>query len=198
MRKYEYSDELVNLVKEYLVIADRRSSFYKELGIFELSLRVHGAISKIKYIIDVHEEEIIVYGICPEHVDNRDTDMMSRMAEFICRVNYGLKDGCFEFDFEDGEVCYKSYINCDNYYPSLQVIADSMQCVTTMFERYAYGIIDIIYNDCLAEDAISNCEKTAEKIYCRIREEESDKDSEVKELLDHLDLCLGFNEGSNE
>lgn len=170
MRKYEYSDELVNLFKEYMKINDRQYSFYEELGIFELTLKVQGAISKIKYIIDVHEKEIIIYGVCPERADKRDPKMMNKIAEFICQANYGLKDGCFEFDFQDGDIYYKSYINCDNLKLSMEVVDSSMRCVGAMIERYSKGFINIIFNNYQLEKQLLMQKETVKRIYQIIRE----------------------------
>lgn len=192
MRKYEYSDELVNLFKEYMKINDRQYSFYEELGIFELTLKVQGTISKIKYIIDVHEKEIIIYGVCPERADKRDPKMMNKIAEFICQANYGLKDGCFEFDFQDGDIYYKSYINCDNLKLSMEVVDSSMRCVGAMIERYSKGFINIIFNNYSAREAIAECERNCEEIYQIIREADINENLEAEEMVDHLALCFGI------
>lgn len=65
MRKYEYSNELVNLVKKFLVDDDWHFSFEENTGVFDFGLRVKSKIQKINYIVDVHEDEIVVDGMCP-------------------------------------------------------------------------------------------------------------------------------------
>lgn len=64
-------------------------------GVFEFGLRTKSKIQKINYIVDVNE--IIVYGLCPVWGDREYPEMMAQMAEFLCRANYGLKNGCFEY-----------------------------------------------------------------------------------------------------
>nr|WP_317343636.1 hypothetical protein [Blautia caecimuris] len=115
MRKYEYSDDLVNAVKKFLEEDDWNYTFDEDMGVFDFGLRIKSKIQKIRYLIDTQEDAIILYGMCPISADCEDSEMMSRMAEFFCRVNYGLKNGCFEFDFKDGEIRFKSYIDCDEY-----------------------------------------------------------------------------------
>ena len=39
-------------------------------------------------------DELVVYGICPVHADEKDEEMMAQMSEFLHRANYGLKNGC--------------------------------------------------------------------------------------------------------
>ena len=43
-----------------------------------------------KRILIISGPCLITYGIVPVAVDPEDSDGMKRMAEFICRVNYGL------------------------------------------------------------------------------------------------------------
>lgn len=72
MRKYEHSNELVNLVKQFLVDNDWHFFFDENTGVFEFGLRMKSKIQKINYLIDVHEDEIITYGICPVGADYED------------------------------------------------------------------------------------------------------------------------------
>lgn len=87
---------------------------------FKFDLKISSKIRKIKYVIDVKNDELVVYGICPVHADEKDEEMMAQMSEFLHRANYGLKNGCFEFDYEDGEIGFRSYIDCDGRLPSAE------------------------------------------------------------------------------
>ena len=160
MRKYEYSEELANLVKKYLVDDDWHFSFHENTGVFDFGLMVKCKLQKINYIVDVRENAIVVYGLCPISADHTDSNMMAQMAEFLCRANYGLQNGCFELDFRDGEIRYKSFIDCDDMVPSFEVIQNSIYCTAGMFQRYAPGIVDIIFSGCTAKAAIEKCEKS--------------------------------------
>jgi hypothetical protein len=51
---------------------------------------------------------ILLYSIAPQHVPD---DRRRAVAEFLTRANYGLADGNFELDFEDGEVRYKTVLH---------------------------------------------------------------------------------------
>lgn len=145
MRKYEYSKDLVNIVKQFLVDDDWHFSFDENTGVFDFGLRVKSKIQKINYIVDVHEDEIVVYGMCPIGADHTDANMMAQMAEFLCRANYGLKNGCFELDFRDGEIRFRSFIDCEDLMPSTKVtmiseaVGEDMECtdIADMIERLA-------------------------------------------------------------
>ncbi len=78
MRKYEYSKDLVNIVKQFLVDDDWHFSFDENTGVFDFGFRVRSKIQKINYIVDVHEDEIVVYGMCPIGADHTDANMMAQ------------------------------------------------------------------------------------------------------------------------
>lgn len=199
MRKYEYSKDLVNIVKQFLVDDDWHFSFDENTGVFDFGLRVKSKIQKINYIVDVHEDEIVVYGMCPIGADHTDANMMAQMAEFLCRANYGLKNGCFELDFRDGEIRYKSFIDCEDMMPSTEVIKNSIHCTAAMFKRYAPGIVDIIFASCTAREAIAKCEKSPEAELRSMITEVMGEDMEgtdIEEMLARLSTRLGISEDS--
>lgn len=201
MRKYEYSNELVNLVKKFLVDDEWHFSFDENTGVFDFGLRVKSKIQKINYIVDVHEDEIVVYGMCPIGADHTDSKMMAQMAEFLCRANYGLKNGCFELDFRDGEVRFRSFIDCEDVMPSTEVIKNSIHCTAAMFKRYAPGIVDIIFAGCTAKEAIAKCEKSPEAELRSMITEAVGEDMEgadIEAMLARFAANLGISDETEE
>lgn len=189
MRKYEYSNELAEAVKTFLVDDDWHFSFDEDTGLFKFGLKIKGKMRKIDYVVDVHNDEIVVYGMCPFGAESSDENMMAQMAEFICRANYGLKNGCFEFDFHDGEIRYRSFIDCENLIPSAEVIKNSIYCIASMYQRYTPGIFDIIFLGCTAKEAIVKCENfTEDKIRSMITGAggEDMGEDEIKEIIARL------------
>lgn len=159
MEKKAYSNEIANVVKEFLIKDNWRYSFNEDFGIFDFGLNVRSKLQKIKYFIDIKTSEMIIYGICPICAQSDDKEMMTEMTEFICRANFGLKNGCFEIDFRDGEIRYKSYVDCNDVLPSAEVVKNSIYCTAAMYERYADGILAIIFAGVSAKEAIAMCEK---------------------------------------
>ncbi len=201
MRKYEYSKDLVNIVKQFLVDDDWHFSFDENTGVFDFGLRVKGKIQKINYIVDVHEDEIVVYGMCPIGADHTDVNMMAQMAEFLCRANYGLKNGCFELDFRDGEIRFRSFIDCEDLMPSKEVIKNSIHCTAAMFKRYAPGIVDIIFSGCTAKEAIAKCEKSPDDELRSMLSEVAGEDMEgtdIADMIERLAARLGITEDGED
>lgn len=163
MRRFEYSDELVTVVKQFLEEDGWRYTFDETTGIFQFNLRIRGKLQKINYVIDVHENKIITYGFSLIAVDPKDAEAMTRMAEFICRVNYSMENGCFEMDFTDGEVRFRTFIDCTGQVPSSEIIRNSLYCTAGMFGRYAEGFVDLVFGGASAAKAFEKCEQKKEE-----------------------------------
>ena len=201
MRKYEYSKDHVNIVKQFLVDDYWHFSFDENTGVFDFGLRVKGKIQKINYIVDVHEDEIVFYGMCPIGAEHTDANMMAQMAEFLCRANYGLKNGCFELDFRDGEIRFRSFIDCEDLMPSTEVIKNSIHCTAAMFKRYAPGIVDIIFSGCTAKEAIAICEKSPDDELRSLLAEVVGEDMEgtdIADMIERLAARLGITEDGED
>lgn len=184
MREHKYSVKICNLIKEFLSTDDWHYSFDDRSGTFQFGLNLTSKIKNIKYLVDVDEDSYIVYAYCPIGADIDDVDMMHRMSDFICRVNYGLKNGNFELDMRDGEIRYKCYIDCENAIPSVEMIRPSIYCPAVMFERYGTGIVEVIFNNSTAQDAIVKSEiKTR---YSRQSEASRTSSVEAEAVLEKL------------
>ena len=85
---------------------------------------------------------------------------MAEMVEFTTRANYGLRCGNFEMDMRDGEIRYKVFVDCEgSFLPPRDVIRNSIVIPAMMFERYTPGILDILFKEAKAVDAIAKCEE---------------------------------------
>lgn len=158
MKTTNYSDTIANAIKTFLETNDWHFTFDEEKGGFTFGLGMKGQMKKINYIIRVHEDDYILYATAPIGADTDDPDMMLQMAEFICRANYGLRCGNFELDMRDGEIRYKCFVDCDGIIPTSEMVERSVHVPAGMFNRYAPGILSIIFGGASAKDAVEKCE----------------------------------------
>lgn len=157
----KYSTEIAQAIKEHLNERDMKLVAFDETnGTFGFIMHLPGQISFVHYIIKVHKDDYTVIAVCPVSPEPNDTAAITAMAEFICRANYGLKNGNFEMDFRDGELRYKCFVDCDEQIPSQSVIRDSIAVPAAMLKRYAPGIINVMYKGMNAETAVEECENT--------------------------------------
>ncbi len=155
----KYSPEIAEAIKTHIKENDLHMvSFDEELGSFSFNMHLNAQLSSINIIIRVGENDFSAMALCPVRPDTADKELMARMAEFVCRANFGLKNGCFEFDFSDGELRYRCYIPCGDTVPSQDVIHRIVGTPALMIRRYAPGIIGVLYNGMDPADMVKACE----------------------------------------
>ncbi len=175
----DYSHELENVIRETLDSEEIHYDFENDKGYFRFGISLPGKIKRVDVIVDVKMDKFVTYAICPLYADIENEEQMARAAEFFCRVNYGLMNGNFELDFNDGEIRYKSFVNCDGVVPSATVIMDTIQCAAAMYSRYGKGLLQILFNDWAPEDAVNFCENKFSPIpEFSIDDDEDEKDEE--------------------
>lgn len=159
-----YSVEIANQIKRYLDEEGGTYRFDQEEGVFRFGSRICGKMNNVRYVVRVEEDEYCVYAIAPISADTDDTSQMKEIAEYICRANYGMRNGNFEFDFNDGEIRYKCYVNCEGILPTQEIIGASICCPATMFSVYGEGILQVLFNDASAAAAVERCESLARQV----------------------------------
>ena len=87
-----------------------------------------------------------------------DEDSIAEMAEFLHRANYGMIFGCFELDYDDGEIRFRISLNCNDGLPGPSVLEDLWDLPAMMAERYGNGIIAVSMGMLSAEEAIKRIE----------------------------------------
>ena len=161
--KRNYNTEITDFIGKVFNDINFKYQFDEERGIYRFVMSLDGPITNINCAMVVRNEEILTYGISPLCADNKKAEMMAKMAEFITRANYSLKNGCFEMDYRDGELRYRIYTDCDGVMPSEMVILDCIHVCATTFKRYAPGIVSMIFTDKSPADAIKECEDDREQ-----------------------------------
>ena len=157
MRKY--SPEIAEAIKNHIKENDLHMvSFDETLGSFSFNIQLACQLST-NIIIRVGEDSFTAMAVCPVRPDTSDAELMATMAEFVCRANYGLKNGYFEFDFTDGELRYKCYVPCDDRVPSQELIREGITVPAMMLRRYGLGILGVLYNGVDPAIAVKACEE---------------------------------------
>lgn len=192
MEEKRYSAEIADVIRTFLEEDGWNFYFNEETGIFRFDLSTGGRIKRISYLIHVNRSSYIVYAISPVGAAPDDNEKMARMAEFICRANYGLRNGSFELDMDDGEIRYKTYVNCrGDMIPEEEVVRESIYCCAIMFDRYDAGITGVIFENASAKEAVEECEKPAEELLrCLLGEKAEESEEETEESIPEVISAL--------
>ena len=191
MKDKTYSKDIADAINRFLAEDDWHFLFDEQRGMFKFGLSLKSRMKSINYLIDVKDDEYVVYAISPIGADHMDEKMMTSMADFICRANYGLKNGNCELDMRDGEIRYKSSVDCEGIMPTTDIVRNSIHCPGVMFDQYGEGIVDIIFGNATAAEAIAKCEKSPVERLRALLGEDKDLDA----MITRLAARLGIDEG---
>ena len=184
MSDARYNTAVAEVVRNFLEEEEWNFDFDEERGIFRFGLRLKCKLSKLKYVVDVRRNEMLVYGYIPISGDPDDTETMNVLSEYITRVNYALRNGNFEMDYFNGEIRYKSFVDLADTMPGQRVIRNSIWITAMLVEKYGDGFGDIIFGNATARAA---CAKYDE--YCSV------PDAAAERLLEDI---FGNGEGDEE
>jgi hypothetical protein len=99
--------------------------------------------------------QFFFYAIAPLKVPSESRDAV---AEFITRANYGMRIGNFELDYDDGEVRYKSSLDFEGAELTPELIARAIYPAVGTMDRYAPGLMSVVYGDQTPVEAIAAIE----------------------------------------
>lgn len=178
----KFSPEIAEAIKTHIKENDLHMvSFDETLATFSFNMQLTGQLST-NIIIRVGEDSFTAMAVCPVRPDTIDAEIMAKTAEFVCRANFGLKNGHFEFDFNDGEIRYKCYVPCDDRVPSQELIREGIAVPAMMLRRYSLGLLGVLYSDVDPATAVRVCEDDS-----ATRRAEAMKQARREALLRKLD-----------
>lgn len=85
-------------------------------------------------------------------------DRQQAIMEFMTRANHGMRQGHFELDLPDGEMCFKIGIQFSELAPSDRQISDLVNCVIGVTIQYFPGLMAVIYGGQSPKEAIESIE----------------------------------------
>lgn len=105
--------------------------------------------------VDADWGQFVFYVLIPVRIAE---DLRGVVAEYITRVNYGLRVGKLEMDFEDGELRYNSTLNFKGERLTGQWIRNAVFPAIRTVERYSPGFAGIIRGGKTAAQALTEIE----------------------------------------
>ena len=155
-------ENTVNLIKKFFDKGGWKYN-YKEVSdgraIFTAGVNMNNALGNLRICIIVRQDYYTVYAIFNNHAEKK---YYSQVAEYLHRANYGMKNGNFEFDFEDGEVRFKTYVNFEGIQLSDDIIEESILVPVFMFDTYGKNLLRIMLGDDNPKKLIEEAEKEPE------------------------------------
>ena len=156
----EYSKSIFQAIQNHL--AEHKLRFFplEEDGVILFDMHLNETVSTLNYEILVGETAFTAYVVFPLIVNPKNQKAMRKVAEYLHRINFSIRYGCFEFDYDDGSIRYKLFVDCGDSLPGEGTLDRSIAIPYMMYEKYGKGIPMILYTDAdpeaLFEAASSN------------------------------------------
>lgn len=157
-----YSQKLKECIETFFKENDWNYTFNDEHEYFETGIRIHNKLKRCDIYIDVYDEYYVTHGVLPISAD---TACMKEVSEYLHRVNYGMKWGSFEMDYNDGEIRVKCFVNCGDdcdCLPTPSVVRDSIQMLSVILEKYGDELLAVMFGFMTPEQAVEKAESKTE------------------------------------
>lgn len=151
--------EIKDVVKEvqgYLVEVGFPHEYDEKEGLIKHVFKIESDLGQALVVWEFKETGYVVYTIAPLTVGQ---DRLGEMLRYLAKANFGLDNGNFEIDCNDGEIRYKCYVNTEAFEAiSRQLIDTSLDVGLFMMKRYGNGIVAIAKGTSDAETEIEKAE----------------------------------------
>ena len=107
--------------------------------------------------VDEAKYWLTIYSFLPVNVP---PNKIGAAAEFVARANRGIRIGNFEFDYDDGEIRYKTSIDVEGGELTSKMIDNLLKANLTAVDRYYGGAMELIYGNKSAEHIIRRIDGT--------------------------------------
>lgn len=151
------TEQIVDAVRDWLDGNDWRYEYDAEKHMIKTGVTLKSKIKSGRIYVDIKSDCYVVYLYAPI---SGDKDNIGELVKYVAMANYGLMNGNFEVDPRDGEIRYKTFVNCDGLESlSPAVIQDSIYVGCVMMDRYGDGIAALALGFSDADTEIKKAEK---------------------------------------
>lgn len=149
-------EQIVDAVRDWLDGDDWHYEYDAENTLIKMGINLKSKIKSGRIFVDIKEKCYLVYLYAPI---SGDKDNLGELNKYLTMANYGLYNGNFELDIRDGEIRYKTFVNCDSLESlSSEVIRDSIYVGCAMMDRYGDGIAALALGFSDAETELKKAE----------------------------------------
>ena len=151
--KTKKQTNVTDSVRDYYESQHWKYRYDPEKGLFRMYMRLHTEdvdACEVRTFVR-NEEGFTTFVTFPFKVPEKKRVLA---ADYISRANYRLLLGCFEMNFRDGEIQYKTPCLCGNVRLEPELIERQVCEGIQMVEQYGEGLVDVLFRGVSAEEAI--------------------------------------------
>ena len=161
MAKFTYDDVIMEIreaVEKFFEADEIKHEPFDEHNIAHAGFAVKSRFGHVNVFFHALKDRLLIRTYLPLKAG---VEERAKVGEFLLRANYGLKFGCFDFDFDDGEISYRTTIYCgsDEFEPpTYEQIDFALMVGILTVDRYGDALAKVIFGLVEPEDAIESVE----------------------------------------
>ena len=157
-----YSPCIRATLEKYLYSHHWSYEYDEEKGALRMTVALKNSkLQECGVMIQLRDQYFIVYATTDIRAGE---DCREKVADYLSRVNYGLRWGNFELDMSDGEIRYKVLVDCGkdcDSMPSDSVIEHSLYYPISAMEKYGDSLLGVMFGFMTPVEAIEKAEAEA-------------------------------------
>lgn len=134
-----------------------RFDYDPKTNLLHTGVALSGVMERSRIAVIIEPDFIQTYAFAKDLVPE---ERRAAMAEFVTRVNLGLKRGCFEFDMDVGILRYHMYADVpfEGSLPPDSVMRTLLFLPPGMLEQYGNGFVDVLQGRKSVAQAVEDAE----------------------------------------
>lgn len=182
----DYNKGIAEAVRSCFESMEFKYRFNEEKGVFDYVVTNNKpGIAYLHHVILIHDDSFTVLAFCPVIPNPEDPDMMSRVGEYLHRVNHGMKHGRFEFDYDSGEIRFAYLTECrEELLDGTMLVEYALFLPGALFERYGKDLMEVMFAGAAPKAALEAAESDAEEVFRDMLESFHLSSERFQELLD--------------
>ena len=156
-------EDVIKLIHEFFAKNNMKYKYNEKKKLFTSGVKMNSVLGNLRLNIFIRENSYVVYAILNSTPEIK---FYGEVAEYLHRANYGLLNGNFEFDYRDGEIRYKVFVDFEGIQLSMDAITESIVVPAIMFDQYGKNLLRIMMGDGIPEELIKKAEEDIEIEEC--------------------------------
>ena len=102
------NEKVFSMIEDYLKEDGWKYIADKDKCEFRAIVNMNNVVGELRIIVFVRENNYTVSAFLNSSVEQ---EYYNQVAEYLHRANFGMQNGNFEFDYDDGQIAYKTFVN---------------------------------------------------------------------------------------
>lgn len=137
-------EKTIELIKSFFKTTDWKYKFSSKRSMFTVGINMGNVLGNLDIYINLRKNAYTVIACLNNHAEEK---YFQQISEYLHRVNFGLNNGNFEMDYDDGEIRYKTYVSVENIELSNDIVEESILIPIFMFEKYGKNLLKLMIQE---------------------------------------------------